>query len=207
VNSSSPAPRRTPKLRVSQRVEGTLQAEPGAPDGGRSPEQVAAKPLASALAATELQQALQEVCQQVGWSYGEAWSPCPDGTLQLLPAWYGADPGLASFRRPTEALRFMPRVGLPGRVLRCRQAVFVADVASDPAFCRPSAARKAGLVAGIGVPVLAGGTMVAVLVFFGPATEVSGWPKIMQLARAAASRLGSPAHAEEPLGAAPLAPA
>jgi hypothetical protein len=205
VNSSSPTPRRSPTLRVSQRVEGTLQAEPGVPDGGRSPQQVAAKPVASALARTELQQALQEVCQQAGWSYGEAWSSCPDGTLQLLPAWYGADPGLASFRRPTEALRFMPRVGLPGRVLGCGQAVLVADVASDPAFCRPSAARKAGLVAGIGVPVLAGGTVVAVLVFFGGATEVSGWPKLMQLAGAAASRLGSPAHAEEPLGAAPLA--
>jgi hypothetical protein len=49
--------------------------------------------------------------------------------------------------------------------------------------------------------------VVAVLVFFGRATEVSGWPKLMQLAGAAASRLGSPAHAEEPLRAAPLAPA
>ena len=192
-------------MRVSQRLEGRLQAEPGAPDGGRSPHQVAATPLASALARTEFQQALQEVCQQAGWSYGEAWSPCPDGTLQLLPAWYGADPDLASFRRPTEALRFMPRVGLPGRVLGCRQAVFAADVTSDPAFCRPSAARKAGLVAGIGVPVLAGGTVVAVLVFLGRATEVPGWPKLMQLAGAAARRLGSPAHAEEPLRAAPLA--
>jgi len=205
VNSSSPAPRPTPRLRVSQRLEGTLQDEPGAPDSGHAPQQMAAKPLASALAPTELQQALQEVCQQAGWSYGEAWSPCPDGTLQLLHAWYGADPGLASFRRPTEALRFMPRVGLPGRVLDCGQAVFVADVASDPAFCRPSAARKAGLVAGIGVPVLAGETVVAVLVFFGGATEVSGWPKIMQLARAAASRLGSPGHAEKLLRAAPVA--
>jgi two-component system sensor histidine kinase/response regulator len=184
-----------------------LQGEPGAPDGGRSPKQVAATPLASALARTELQHALQEVCQQAGWSYGEAWSPCPDGTLQLLPAWYGADPGLASFRRPTEALRFMPGVGLPSRVLGCRQAVLVADVASDPAFCRPSAARKAGLVAGIGVPVLAEGTVVAVLVFFGRATELSGWPKLMQLARAAAERLGSPANTEEPLRAAPPAPA
>ena len=78
---------------------------------------------------------------------------------------------------------------------------------SDPSFCRPTAARKAGLVAGIGVPVLADQTVVAVLVFFGRASEVSGWPKIAELARAAASRLGSPAHAEEPLRAAPVAPA
>jgi len=47
--------------------------------------------------------------------------------------------------------------------------------------------------------------VVAVLVFFGGATEVSGWPKIMQLARAAASRLGSPGHAEKLLRAAPVA--
>jgi GAF domain len=207
VNSSSPAPRWTPTLRVSQRVEGTLQAEPCAPDGGRSPEQVAAKPLASALAPTELQQALQEVCQQAGWSYGEAWSPCPDGTLQLLPAWYGADPGLASFRRPTEALRFMPRVGLPGRVLRCRQAVFVAEVASDPAFCRPSAARKAGLVAGIGVPVLAGGP-------WSPSWSSLGQPPRCRAGRRSCSLLvrppagwAAPRTRRSRCGAAPLAPA
>lgn len=181
-----------------------MQAEPGAPERGRSPQQVAANPVASALARTELQRALQEVCEQAGWPYGEAWSPCPDGTLQLLQDWYGADPGLASFRRPTEALSFMPRVGLPGRVLCSKQAVFLADVASDPSFCRPTAARNAGLVAAIGVPVLADQTVVAVLVFFGRASEVSGWPKLAELAWAAAGRLGSLAHAAQPLRVAPV---
>jgi hypothetical protein len=161
---------------------------------------------ASDLARTKLQRALQEVCQQTGWPYGEAWSPCPDGTLKLLPAWYGAGPGLEPFRRPTEALSFMPDVGLPGRVLRSEQAVFVADVARDPSFCRPTAARKAGLVSAIGVPVLAGETVSAVLVFFGRATEVSAWPKTAELARAAASRLGSAARAEQPLRVALVAP-
>jgi hypothetical protein len=183
-----------------------MQAKRGMPEGGRSPEQVAAEPVAAALAHTELQPVLQDVCQQAGWSYGEAWSPCPDGTLQLLPAWYGLDPGLVSFRRPTEELSFMPRVGLPGRVLGSSQAVFVADVASDPSFCRPSAARKAGLVGAVGVPVLAAETVVVVLVFFGRATEVSGWPTTAELARAAASRLGGLAHGEERLWAGPVAP-
>jgi GAF domain-containing protein len=182
-----------------------MQAEPGAPEGGRSPQQVAAKPVASALARAQLQRALKEVCQQAGWPYGEAWSPRPDGTLRLLHAWYGADPGLASFRRPTEALRFMPRVGLPGQVLRSKQVVFVADVTSDPSFCRPTAARKAGLIAAIGVPVVADQAVAAVMVFFGRAGEVSAWPRTAELARVTAGRLGGRALqlAERPLRATP----
>jgi GAF domain-containing protein len=171
-----------------------MQAGPGALEGERLPQQVVATPVTSDLARAELQRALQQVCDQAGWPYGEAWGPCPDDTMKLLPAWHGADPGLEPFRRPTEALSFMPGVGLPGRVLRSRQAVFVADVTKDPSFCRPTAARKAGLVGAIGVPVLAGETVLAVLVFFGRATEVSAWPRTRELARAAASRLGTPAR-------------
>jgi hypothetical protein len=93
-----------------------------------------------------IQRALQEVCEQAGWPYAEAWSPSPDGTCQLLPAWYAGDSGLAAFRRPTEALQFMPRVGLPSRVLRFKRVMFVADVTTDPLFCRRTAARRAGLL-------------------------------------------------------------
>ena len=169
-----------------------MEAEPGATGGRRSPQQVVSKPVATGPARTEIQRALQEVCEQAGWPYAEAWSPCPDGTCELIPAWHRGDPGLEPFRRPTEKLSFMPEVGLPGRVLRSKQAMFVADVTTDPSFCRPTAARKAGLVGAIGVPVLAGETVVAVLVFFGRATEISAWPKVAELARAAASRLGTP---------------
>jgi GAF domain-containing protein len=175
-----------------------MEAEPGATGGRRSHEQVAAEPVATGPALTELQRILQEVCEQAGWPYAEAWSPCPDGTCKLLPAWYRSNPGLEPFRRPTETLSFIPEFGLPGRVLGSKQAVFVADVTTDPLFCRPSAARKAGLVGAVGVPVLAGETVVAVLVFFGRATELSAWPKVAELARAAVRQVGTPT-AETPL--------
>jgi GAF domain-containing protein len=168
-----------------------MEAEPEATGGRRSPPQVP-EPVASGPALTELQRALQEVCEQAGWPYAEAWSPRPDGTCALLPAWHRRDPGLEPFRRPTEQLGFMPAFGLPGRVLGSKQAVFVADMRTDPLFCRPTAARKAGLVGAIGVPVLVGETVVAVLVFFGRATEISAWPKVAELARAAARRVGTP---------------
>lgn len=177
--------------RGSHSTGGLMEAEPGATGGPRSPEPVVAEPVATGPALTELQQILQEVCEQAGWPYAEAWSPCPDGACTLLPAWYRSDPSLEPFRRPTETLSFMPEFGLPGRVLGSKQAVFVADVRNDPLFCRPSAARRAGLVGALGVPVLAGETVVAVLVFFGRAGEVSAWPRVAELARAAASQVGT----------------
>ena len=94
-----------------------MEAEPGATGDRRSPEQVVAEPVTTRPALTELQRTLREVCEQAGWAYAEAWSPCPDGTYELLPAWYLSDPGLEPFRRPTETLSFMPEFGLPGRVL------------------------------------------------------------------------------------------
>jgi GAF domain-containing protein len=169
-----------------------MEAESDATRGRRSPQQVGAEPAATGPGLSELQRVLQEVCEQAGWPYAEAWRPRPDGTCELLPAWYGGDPGLEPFRRPTEQLGFMPEVGLPGRVLGSRQAIFVADVRTDPLFCRPAAARTAGLVGALGVPVLAGETVVAVLVFFGRASEVSAWPRVAEPARAAERRVVPP---------------
>lgn len=169
-----------------------MQAQPGATGGRRSPQQVVAEPVASGPALTDIQRILQEVCEQAGWPYAEAWGPRPDGTCELLPAWHRGDPGVEPFRGPTENLGFIPEFGLPGRVLGSKQAAFVADVRTDPLFCRPTAARRAGLVGAVGVPVLAGETVVAVLVFFGRASEVSAWPKVAELARAAARQVGAP---------------
>jgi GAF domain-containing protein len=169
-----------------------MEAEPaGATRGRRSPEQVVAEPVGSGPALTELRRVLQEVCEQAGWPYAEAWRPRPDGSCELLPAWHRSDPDFDAFRRPTEQLGFMPAFGLPGRVLGSKQAIFVADVRTDPLFCRPTAARRAGLVGALGVPVLAGETVVAVLVFFGRAGEVSAWPRVAELARVAASQVGT----------------
>jgi GAF domain-containing protein len=169
-----------------------MEAEPGATGDRRSPEQVVAEPAATGPALTELQRILREVCEQAGWPYAEAWRPRPDGTCSLLPAWHRGDPSLEPFRRPTEQLGFMPEFGLPGRVLGSKQAIFVADVTTDPLFCRPTAARKVGLVGALGVPILAGETVVAVLVFFGRTTDVSAWTRVAELARVAASRAGAP---------------
>jgi GAF domain len=112
---------------------------------------------------------LRETCRRGGWTYAEVWVPAPDrGTLELHPLWFGDASSGRHFRSPTERLAFVPGTGLPGRAWHDRCMVFVPDLASDPYFARPTAARKAGLGTCAAVPVLHGGEVTVVLAFFGP---------------------------------------
>jgi len=123
----------------------------------------------------DLPRILREACERAGWSYAEVWVPDPDGDgLALHPAWYGNQASARHFRPPTEALAFTPGTCLPGRAAHARQLVLVPDVTVDPEFCRPTAARKAGLRVGLAVPVIAGEKVTAVLAFFGPEDAEAG---------------------------------
>ncbi|HEX6675382.1 MAG TPA: GAF domain-containing protein [Actinomycetes bacterium] len=144
----------------------------------------------SGLDHARIQRTLQDLCQRAGWPYAEAWRANADGTCDLLPAWYCGDSALAeSFRRPTEALGSVRGMELPVRVLRSGRVTFVAEVTTDLRFLRRGIAARAGLAWGLGVPILAGETVTAVLGFFGRATDTPAEPKIVELAREAARRL------------------
>jgi GAF domain-containing protein len=123
----------------------------------------------------DLPRVLREACERARWSYAEVWVPDPAGDgLVLHPAWHGNQASARYFRPPTEALAFAPGSCLPGRAARMRQLVLVADVTVDPSFSRPAAARKAGLRAGLAVPVIVGDEVVAVLAFFGTDAAEAG---------------------------------
>ena len=110
---------------------------------------------------------LRSVCDRTGWALGQAWVRTPDGrTLECSAAWHAAAPGLEQFRRVTEALSFLPGIGLPGKAWQLARPIWIRDVKSDPGFERGLFAQDAGLAAGVAVPVLARGEVVAVLEFF-----------------------------------------
>ena len=110
---------------------------------------------------------LRQVCETTGWTMGEAWLPNADRSrLECHPVWHGVAPGLAEFRQISRQLSFAPGEGLPGRVWQTKQAEWIADLGPRSRFPRLEVARRAGLAAGLGVPVLAHGEVVLVLDFF-----------------------------------------
>ncbi|HEY9748712.1 MAG TPA: EAL domain-containing protein [Allocoleopsis sp.] len=118
---------------------------------------------------TALQVALQQVCEATGWKYGEAW--LPDATqayLECSSAWYSQSTSLAQFRACSQGMQFQLGVGLPGRVWAQQKPEWIHDVSQEAStsFLRTAIALEVGLRAGLAIPILARGAVVAVLVFF-----------------------------------------
>ncbi len=118
-----------------------------------------------------MQKCLEEICQQNQWPLGHALVVTP-GTGALVSAcWHlDGDERFNAFKEKTEALTFLPGVGLPGRALVARKPIWIMDVTQDPHFPRKEAARAAGLRAGCAFPILSGSNVVGVLEFFSDQT-------------------------------------
>ncbi len=112
---------------------------------------------------------LREVCAYTGWPVGHAYLPASDGSGDLVPTnlWHLDDPvRFETFCQITTGTRFVPGVGLPGRVLASGKPVWIADVTTDPNFPRARRARDIGVKTGFAFPILAGPETVGVLEFF-----------------------------------------
>jgi PAS domain S-box-containing protein len=125
-------------------------------------ELAAARDLSSALKIV-----LRQVCEKTGWALGQAWMPTEDGSVLVCDSdWFCGEEDLQEFRVASEAHHFKPGVGLPGRVWESKEAAWVEDVTDDPNFPRSAAARTTGLKTGVGIPILSGDRVIAVLEFF-----------------------------------------
>ena len=114
-----------------------------------------------------LEVVLRRVCDKTGWAIGQAWVVNNGGDcLELSPAWCSVVAGLERFRADSEATRFLPGEGLPGRVWASGQPAWIRDVTFDANFPRARAAREVGLQGALGIPIVAEGKVVAVLEFF-----------------------------------------
>ncbi len=114
-----------------------------------------------------LEVVLRRVCEKTGWAIGQAWIVHDDGQcLECSPAWFSMVAGLERFRAVSDATRFCPGEGLPGRVWASGQPAWIRDVTLDPNFPRAAAAREVGLRGALGIPIVAAGKVVAVIEFF-----------------------------------------
>jgi DNA-binding CsgD family transcriptional regulator len=70
------------------------------------------------------------------------------------------------FELATRAMEFASGEGAPGRAWAQGRPIVVADMAADPCFGRPAAARALGLISGVAVPALTDDGPLAVLTFY-----------------------------------------
>ena len=125
-------------------------------------ELAAADDLSSALKVV-----LRQVCEKTGWALGLAWVPNKDGSVLVCDShWFCDEDDLQEFQVTSEAIHFKPGVGLPGRVWESKQPAWIEDVRQDPNFPRTTAAKSIGLKTAVGIPILSGDKLIAVIEFF-----------------------------------------
>ncbi|MBL8798789.1 MAG: PAS domain S-box protein [Planctomycetia bacterium] len=122
-------------------------------------------------AGAAVQETLDRVCQHLGWPVGHAYLIQDAPAAVLLPTahWHLQQrERFEAFRRGTLKLPVRKGEGWPGQVQQAGKSVWLPDVTKAPGFERAELARAAGLRTGLGVPVLVGREVVAVLEFFTP---------------------------------------
>jgi diguanylate cyclase (GGDEF)-like protein len=111
--------------------------------------------------------ALRLICEATGCEAGQAWVPDSSGdVLECSPAWYGPGGNLEALRTASLALSLKPGTGLPGRVWATKQPVWVDDLVREEISAQDSVLRAAPTTAAVGIPVLAGAEVAAVLELF-----------------------------------------
>lgn len=138
-----------------------------------------------------LQLVLRRICEESGFVLGQAWTCEDEGAyLELRAAWSTDGPALDSFRRRSACMTFERSQGIPGEAWATGAPVWAEDMKTDLRVRRVSAAREAGLGAGMAVPVPVGDEIAAVLEFF--AREVQPRDEaVVRLVSAAAAQLGT----------------
>lgn len=118
--------------------------------------------IADALGAT-----VSLVCSQADWSLGHALVVDDAGHLVSTGIWNDLSGGrFERFKQRSHGTTFPAGVGLPGTVLAQGRPVWIEDVSQAPNFPRRRENEDLGLRAALGVPVLVGDQVRAVMEFF-----------------------------------------
>jgi PAS domain S-box-containing protein len=109
---------------------------------------------------------LEAIGSSLGWELGAVWEVGPDDErLRCRRIWHAGD-GAPEFEALSERITLAPGDGLPGRVLVSGKPVWIVDAPEDGNFPRSNVARRDGLHAAFGFPLLSPRGVVGVMEFF-----------------------------------------
>ena len=109
---------------------------------------------------------LQVIGGSLGWELGAVWETGPgDDRLHCIRTWH-AGAGAPEFEALSERIVLAPGEGLPGRVVASGEPEWIVDVPEDGNFPRAVIARRSGLHAAFGFPLLSPRGVVGMMEFF-----------------------------------------
>jgi diguanylate cyclase (GGDEF)-like protein len=115
-----------------------------------------------------MQMCLELICTYGQWPVGHVYLRDPvEHDYVSSDLWYIDQPKwFEPFRQATSRARFMPGVGLVGRVALSGKPEWMFSVSAQSDFMREQAARDLGVTSGCALPILVGSEVVAVAEFF-----------------------------------------
>jgi PAS domain S-box-containing protein len=112
---------------------------------------------------------LERLGNTLDYQCGALWTWDADRERLICRAfWSGAAAGgePTAFEDATRAMEFIAGEGAPGRAYAQHRPVIAEELAADPSFGRPAAARALGLTSGAAFPATDGDDVLAVLTFY-----------------------------------------
>ena len=110
---------------------------------------------------------LRSGCEVAGWDFGAAWIPSADrSVLESCATWHRNARGLEKFSAACASRRPRSRSGLSGRVWSERKLIKAPDPARNGKLLPKDLVEKFGVVSAVGLPLMAGRKVIAVLEFF-----------------------------------------
>jgi len=136
---------------------------------------------------------LTQVCEKIGWDFGEFWIPNSQATVfELGVGWYASDQRFAQFRDKSKHLTFATSREFLREICVSQQSYWLTDVSQEPfdVFQRNQLAHEVGLKTCLGVPILGDNQVLAVLVFL--KQEISApQEQVVELVNSLAAQLSS----------------
>ena len=123
------------------------------------------------------------------WQMGALWRVDPRwNLLRCISTWHSPSADLTEFEATTKKRTFQPGVGLPGLVWNSRQPQWIHTQEAQN-FPRVAMAARAGILSGVGFPVMTGSEVLAVLEFFSTETQPPD-AEILEMFGALGSQIG-----------------
>jgi len=140
-----------------------------------------------------LEATLSQVCEKIGWDFGEFWLPNAQATVfESGKGWYTRDHRFEEFRRKSKTIIFANHKDLLRQICLSRQPCWVADVSVEACdvFQRNQLAQEVGLKACLGVPILFNKQILVVLLLLKQEASVPE-PPLIKLVNYLATQLSS----------------